>query len=67
MLASALRPCYHAAEMRWPVVCDLLYGIVWTLIMVSVWANFGIDRAAQIGLLLAASYFAGGVKYNPPR
>jgi hypothetical protein len=52
--------------LRWPVVCDLLYGVVWVLIMVGVWADFGIDRAVQIGVLLAASYFAGGVKYKHP-
>jgi hypothetical protein len=52
--------------LRWPVVCDALYALIWALIVLGVGLNFGVDRAAQIGVLLAASYFAGGVKYRHP-
>lgn len=52
--------------LRWSVACDLFYGGLWLVLVLGVGTAYDPDTAARIGLLTAAAYFAGGVKYKHP-
>ncbi len=50
--------------MRWSHVCDIVYALVGSLILLTVWARLDMQIAATTGLLMVLSYFAGSVKYR---